>query len=81
MVKIRLMRCGTKKRPFYQVVVTDSRKSIQGKFISCLGYLDILSKKQEEKQKICLNEVRYWIEKGAQPSIRVKKIIKDVSTN
>ena len=72
-VRIRLSRGGAKKRPFYRIVVADSRRSRDGKFIDQLGTYDpMLSKENPERVKINTDKAKDWIVKGAQPSDRVK---------
>ncbi|QCI19953.1 MAG: 30S ribosomal protein S16 [Buchnera aphidicola (Brevicoryne brassicae)] len=76
MVKIRLARYGTKKRPFYKMVVADSRFSRDGRFIEHVGYFNPIAKGKSEKIKLNLNRIEYWKNQGAQMSERTKKIIK-----
>lgn len=76
MVRIRLARYGTKKRPFYKMVVADSRFSRDGRFIERLGHFDPISKCKNSFIKLNLNRISYWEKKGAQISERSKKIIK-----
>lgn len=74
MVKIRLKKFGTQKRPYYRIVVQDSQKPRDGKCIEEIGiYMPI-----EEKEKqvtVDLNRVNYWIGQGAQPTNIVKKLV------
>lgn len=65
-LKIRLKRVGAHKRPFFRVVVADSRSPQGGKFIEKLGTYDPL--KEEEKFNINLERSDYWIKNGAQPT-------------
>ncbi|MDR1364795.1 MAG: 30S ribosomal protein S16 [Oscillospiraceae bacterium] len=75
MVKIRLRRVGCHKRPFYRIVVADSRSPRDGKFIEFLGtYNPIL---ENEKSKIDIEKAQKWIANGAQPTQIVKSIIKN----
>ncbi len=75
-VVIRLSRAGTKKRPFYHVVVADSRYPRDGRFIERLGYFNpLLPKDKEERLKLDLEKVKAWIAKGAQPSDRVSRFL------
>ena len=74
MVSIRLMRMGDKKRPMYRVVVADSRRYRNGKFIERLGTYNPLPKTAAEV-KLDLERVDYWIQKGAQPSDTVRSLI------
>ena len=72
-VRIRLSRGGAKKRPYYRIVVADSRRSRDGKFIDQVGtYNPMLDKDNPERVKIDLEKAKTWISKGAQPSDRVK---------
>jgi len=72
-VRIRLSRGGAKKRPFYRIVVADSRRSRDGKFIDQVGtYNPMLTKDNPDRVKIDLDKAKQWIDKGAQPSDRVK---------
>ncbi|RKF20907.1 30S ribosomal protein S16 [Alginatibacterium sediminis] len=77
MVTIRLQRGGAKKRPFYSVVVTDSRNARDGKFIEKLGFFNPLSAGQEERIRLEMDRVNHWVELGATVSDRVAKLIKD----
>ena len=72
-VKIRLSRGGAKKRPYYRIVVADSRRSRDGKFIDQIGtYNPMLSKDNTDRVKIDIDKAKNWITKGAQPTDRVK---------
>jgi small subunit ribosomal protein S16 len=73
---IRMARAGTKKRPFYHVVVADSRSPRDGRFIERLGYFNpLLPKDRTERLKLDLEKVKAWIAKGAQPSDRVLRFL------
>ena len=75
-VVIRLARAGTKKRPFYHVVIADSRAPRDGRFIERLGYFNpLLPKDKPERLKLDLDKVKAWIAKGAQPSDRVTRFL------
>jgi small subunit ribosomal protein S16 len=76
MVSIRLSRAGAKKRPFYHLVVTDSRNRRDGRYIERLGFFNPLGKEREENLRIDLERVDYWLSHGAQPSDRVSSLIK-----
>jgi small subunit ribosomal protein S16 len=76
MVTIRLTRGGAKKRPFYHVVVTDSRNRRDGRYIERLGYFNPIATGKEEGLNLDLERVSYWIGQGAQPSERVASLIK-----
>ena len=77
MVVIRLARSGQKNRPFYHVVVTDSRNSRDGRYIERLGFFNPLAKGSEERLRLDAERIEHWQSKGAQPSERVAKLIKD----
>ena len=71
-VRIRLSRGGAKKKPFYRIVVADSRRARDGKFIDQVGtYNPMLPKDNPERVKIDVEKTKDWISKGAQPSDRV----------
>jgi len=73
---IRMARAGTKKRPFYHVVVADSRSPRDGRFIERLGYFNpLLPKEKTERLKLDLEKAKAWIAKGAQPSDRVMRFL------
>lgn len=76
MVTIRLARGGAKNRPFYHVVVTDSRNSRDGHYIERLGFFNPLSRGSEERVRLDAARVEYWKSVGAQPSDRVAQLIK-----
>jgi small subunit ribosomal protein S16 len=79
MVTIRLSRGGAKKRPFYHIVVTDSRNKRDGRFIErlgCLGFFNPGAKGAEEPLRIDRDRVDYWVSKGAKPSDRVSSLLK-----
>lgn len=77
MVVIRLSRGGAKNRPFYHVVVTDSRNSRDGRYIERLGFFNPLARGKEERLKLDVERVAFWQQRGAQPSDRVASLIKD----
>lgn len=77
MVTIRLQRQGAKKRPFYQVVVTDSRSSRSGRFIECVGFFNPVARGQAERLRLDLERVKYWVENGATTSERVASLLKE----
>ncbi len=71
-VRIRLSRGGAKKRPFYRIVVADSRRSRDGRYIERIGtYNPMLTKDNPERVKIDIEKAKDWISKGAKPSDRV----------
>ena len=76
MLVIRMARAGTKKRPFYHIVVADSRSPRDGRFIERLGYFNpLLPKEKTERLKLDLDKVKDWMKKGAQPSDRVSRFL------
>ena len=78
-VRIRLSRGGAKKRPFYRIVVADSRRSRDGKFIDQIGtYNPMLTKDNPERVKLNTDKARDWIAKGAQPSDRVRIFLSNI---
>lgn len=77
MVTIRLARHGAKKRPFYQIVVADSRNSVTGRFIEKVGFFNPLARGQEESLRLDLDRVDHWVGQGAGLSDRVSKLVKD----
>lgn len=80
MVTIRLARTGAKKRPFYHVVVTDSRNKRDGRFIERLGYFNPVAKGQEIRLHLEKERVAHWQSQGAQVSERVIQLIKELET-
>ena len=76
MVKVRLSRGGSKKRPFYHIVATNSRSSRDGKYIERLGFYNPDATGKDEDIKIDQERLAYWESVGAQLSDRVKNIIK-----
>ena len=76
-VKIRLARGGTKKRPYFRVVVADERAPRDGRFIEKVGtYNPLLKKDDPARVTLKLESIQAWIAKGAQPTERVAKLIK-----
>ena len=76
MLKIRLSRGGTKKRPFYQIVVADSRNPRDGKFIEKVGYFNpLLPKSKPERISLDSGRITHWIKMGAKPTLRVAKFL------
>ena len=75
-MKIRLARGGSKKRPFYRVVAADSRMPRDGRYIERLGtYNPLLPKDSEERVKLNVERVQYWLGEGAQPTDRVIRFL------
>lgn len=77
MVTIRLSRGGAKKRPFYQIVVADSRFPRDGRFIERVGFFNPLAQGQAERLRVNIERVDAWIEKGASLSDRVANLVKE----
>lgn len=77
MVTIRLARGGSKKRPFYAVVVADQRRAPRGRFIERIGFFNPVATGNAERLNIQQDRVDYWVGQGAQPSERVAKLIKE----
>jgi small subunit ribosomal protein S16 len=72
-----MARGGAKKRPFYNIVVTDSRNKRDGRYIERLGFFNPVARGQEEKLRLDLERVAHWVSQGAQASDRVAKLILD----
>ena len=77
MVKIRLSRGGAKKKPFYHIVVSDSRRARDGRNIERLGFFNPVARGQEERLRLDLERVDYWTGVGAQVSERVKSLVSE----
>ncbi|RDV25221.1 30S ribosomal protein S16 [Alteromonas aestuariivivens] len=77
MVTIRLQRGGAKKRPFYQVVVADSRRARNGRFIENVGFFNPTAQGQAERLRLDLERVEYWVGVGASLSERVTSLVKE----
>lgn len=79
MVTIRLARTGAKKRPFYHIVVADSREKRDGKYIERVGFFNPVAKGAEERLRIEQERINHWISQGAQPSDRVAQLVKSAA--
>lgn len=77
MVRIRLSRGGAKNRPFYHIVVTDSRNSRDGRYIERLGFFNPFARGNEERLRLDMTRIDHWKTCGAQPSDRVTRLMKD----
>lgn len=78
MVTIRLARGGAKKRPFYHIVVTDSRNARDsGAYIERLGFFNPVARGQEPRLRMDRDRVEAWLERGARPSERVATLLKE----
>jgi small subunit ribosomal protein S16 len=76
MLKIRLSRGGTKKRPVYKVVIADSRRARDGRFIEKVGFFNpLLPKDKKERIGLEAERIKYWLGQGAQPTTRVARIL------
>ncbi len=80
MVTIRLARGGSKKRPFYHINATDSRKSRDGRYIERLGFFNPVARGQEERLRIDTDRVNHWVSQGAQVSERVSQLLKEAAS-
>ncbi|TWV81079.1 30S ribosomal protein S16 [Moraxella sp. VT-16-12] len=76
MVVIRMARGGSKKRPFYQIVVADKRAARDGRHIQKIGFFNPLARGQEESFRIDLDSYNAWVAKGAQPTDRIAQLVK-----
>lgn len=76
MVVIRLSRGGAKKRPFYHIVVSDRRSARDGRCIEQIGYFNPIASGKDVRLHLDHERALYWISKGAQPSDRVRNLIK-----
>ena len=75
-MKIRLARGGSKKRPFYRIVAADSRMRRDGRYIERLGtYNPLLPKDSEERVKMNMERIQYWLSEGAQPTDRIARML------
>ena len=79
MVTIRLARGGAKKKPFYHITVSDSRRSRDGRFIERIGFFNPLAKGQEVRLRLDMERIAYWQTQGAQISPRVSTLVKDAA--
>jgi small subunit ribosomal protein S16 len=80
-MKIRLARGGSKKRPFYRIVAADSRMPRDGRFIEKLGtYNPLLPKDSEDRVKMNMERVQYWLDQGAQPTDRIARFLEAAGT-
>jgi small subunit ribosomal protein S16 len=76
MIKIRMSRGGAKKRPIYKIVIADSRKPRDGRFIEKVGFFNpLLPKDKKERLSLDIERIKYWLEKGARPSDRIARFL------
>jgi len=79
MLKIRLSMGGVRKRPVYKIVVADSKAPRDGRFVEKIGLFNpLLPKDKKERIKVEAERVKYWISKGAKPTLRVSRILGEV---
>jgi small subunit ribosomal protein S16 len=76
MVTIRMSRSGAKKRPFYHIVVTDSRNRRDGRYIERIGFFNPIATGGEDKVRIDMERAEFWRARGAQLSDRVAQLLK-----
>ncbi len=81
MVVIRLARGGAKKRPFYNVVVADSRTRRDGRFIERIGFYNPIASEKEEGLRIAVDRLTYWQQNGAQLSPTVARLVKQAAAS
>jgi len=77
MVKIRLTRGGAKKRPFYHIIVTDSRSAREGRNIERVGFYNPVAQGQEQRVVLDVSRVEHWLSHGAQLTDKVRSLYKD----
>jgi small subunit ribosomal protein S16 len=79
MVTIRLARGGSKKRPFYHIHVTDSRRARDGRYIERIGFFNPVARGQEERLRVDVERVQHWVGQGAGLSERVSNLLKEAT--
>ncbi len=79
MVKIRLTRGGAKKRPFYHIIVTDSRSARDGRNIERVGFYNPVARGNEKKVEMNVERINHWVSNGAQMSDKVAVLFKETS--
>ncbi|GAA8966880.1 30S ribosomal protein S16 [Helicobacter pylori] len=77
MVVIRLARGGSKKRPFYNIIVADSRSRRDGRFIERVGFYNPVANEKQERIRIAADRLNHWVAQGAQVSEAVAKLVKE----
>jgi len=77
MVVIRLARGGAKKNPFYRIMVADRRRAATGRALEQVGFFNPVANEGEERLRIDRERIEHWISKGAKPSDRVAKLLKE----
>ena len=81
MVTIRLARGGANKRPYYRIIVADRRRALNGNKIERIGFYNPLATAKEEKVRVDMSRVQYWLSKGAKPTDRVAQLLKQVAAS
>lgn len=79
MVTIRLARGGANKRPYYRIIVADRRRALNGNCIERIGFFNPLASDKEEKVRVDMERVQHWVSKGAKPTERVARLLKDLA--
>ena len=79
MVKIRLTRGGAKKRPFYHIIVTDSRSARDGRNIERVGFYNPVAQGDEKRIELNLERVKFWVDNGAQLTDKVAHLYKQAA--
>ncbi|MEI7613541.1 MAG: 30S ribosomal protein S16 [Betaproteobacteria bacterium] len=79
MVVIRLARGGAKKRPFYNMVVADSRTRRDGRFIERIGFYNPIATEKEEGLRVSADRLAYWLQQGAQLSLTAARLVKQAA--
>jgi small subunit ribosomal protein S16 len=79
MVTIRLARGGANKRPYYRIIVADRRRALNGNCIERIGFFNPLAGDKEEKVRVDMERVQHWMSKGAKPTERVARLLKDLA--
>lgn len=77
MVVIRLARGGSKKRPFYNIIVADSRSRRDGRFIERVGFYNPVANEKQERVRLAHDRLNHWVEQGAQLSDAVRKLVNE----
>lgn len=81
MVVIRLARGGAKKNPFYRIMVADRRRAATGRALEQVGFFNPVANEGEERLRIDRERIEHWISKGAKPSARVARLMKEAPTS
>jgi small subunit ribosomal protein S16 len=81
MVKIRLARTGAKKRPFYHIVAADQRKPLGGRYLQRVGFFNPIAAGKEERVRVNVERINYWLQNGAQLSERVAELLATHNTD